>query len=78
MRRRSANAACGDAPPSNKHLEWTGRRQVGFDGDSFLPATQGQRWANLKIHATPELHCIAIHMQLGTVAQSALAIGLAV
>jgi len=27
----------------NKPLEWTGRRRVCIDSDSFLPATQGQR-----------------------------------
>jgi transcriptional regulator with XRE-family HTH domain len=43
MRRRTANAACGDATPSNKPLEWTGRLRVCFDSDSSLPATQGQR-----------------------------------
>ena len=38
-------AACGDATPSNKPLEWTGRLRFWFDAYSFLPATQGQRWA---------------------------------
>jgi probable addiction module antidote protein len=42
-RRRSASVACGEATPSNKPLEWTGRREVCFDIDSFMPATQGQR-----------------------------------
>jgi hypothetical protein len=27
----------------NKPLEWTGRRRVCLDSNSFLPATQGQR-----------------------------------
>ena len=30
----------------NKPLEWTGRRRVCIDSDSFLPATQRQRWAH--------------------------------
>jgi hypothetical protein len=29
---------------SNTPLEWTGSRRVCFDSNSFLPATQGQRY----------------------------------
>jgi len=42
-RRPTAEAAFGDATPSNKPLEWTGRHQVDFNSSSCLPATQGQR-----------------------------------
>jgi len=42
-RQMTASAACGDATPSNKPLEWTGRLRVRFDSNCFLPATQGQR-----------------------------------
>jgi hypothetical protein len=41
--RRRYDVAYSDEIPSNKPLEWTGHRQVVFDSDSFLPATQGQR-----------------------------------
>lgn len=46
----TANDACRDATPSNKPLEWTGRRQACFDSNRFVPATQGQRSAALNHH----------------------------
>lgn len=46
MRSRSAHVACEEAKPSNMPLEWTGRRQVSLDSNSFLPATQGRRSAH--------------------------------
>jgi len=39
----SAMGAGEEATPSNKPLEWTDRRLVCFDCNSFMPATQGQR-----------------------------------
>ena len=36
-------AACEEATPSNKPLEWSGHRKFTFGTRYFLPATQGQR-----------------------------------
>jgi probable addiction module antidote protein len=39
--RRPASAACGDATPSYKPPEWTGRRRVCFDSNNSIPAILG-------------------------------------
>lgn len=45
MNEIAVNAVCLEGSPSNKPLEWTGRRRICLDSNRFLPATQGQRYA---------------------------------